>query len=235
MTPSGVPTQPATSTAHAPSPDRAAPTHEGLHSMVEAEPVAADSAAAAANPALLGVPTFVVGSFALGLVLVGYVPATAVGASLAIILMATGIGQLISAGWAISLGQGPVACIFGTFAGFWLSYAVLVLGLTNNWFGIPAEDAVGTQALFLISWLAVIVVLTLVTLRLPLAFTVLFVLVDTALAFVLLGTLNASAALTQVGWFLVFSFALVGVYLFADAMGQALGGTALPLGHPLQG
>lgn len=213
---------------------RTAPETDNVQAMVDTTPTDATAQdAAAANPALLGVPTFVVGSFALGLTLIGYVPATAVGAPLAIILMATGIGQLVATVWAISLGQGPVACIFGVFAGFWLSYAVLVLGLTHGWFGVAAEDAVRTQGVFLISWLAIIVVLTLVTLRLPVAFTVLFVLVDIALALVLYGTLQASAGAAQAGGYFVFAFALVGVYLFADAMGQALGGKALPLGNPL--
>src|SRR4026209_1894705 len=48
----------------------------------------------AGDPAMLGLPAFIVGSVALGLVLVGVVPATAVGASLPIILAATSIGLL---------------------------------------------------------------------------------------------------------------------------------------------
>ena len=52
--------------------------------------------------------------------------------------MATGLGLVISAIWAAALGQTLVACIFGLFAGFWLSYAVLVLGLNHDWFAIPA-------------------------------------------------------------------------------------------------
>ncbi|HUY48767.1 MAG TPA: hypothetical protein VMV92_24125, partial [Streptosporangiaceae bacterium] len=43
----------------------------------------------AGDPALVGLPAFIVGSVALGLVLVGVVPVTAVGASLPIILAAT--------------------------------------------------------------------------------------------------------------------------------------------------
>ena len=39
----------------------------------------------AGDPAILGLPSFIVGSVALGLVLVGLVPATAVGASLPIV------------------------------------------------------------------------------------------------------------------------------------------------------
>jgi len=44
------------------------------------------------NPALIGLPSFIVGAIALGLVLVGYVPAAAVGASIPIILTAIGLG-----------------------------------------------------------------------------------------------------------------------------------------------
>lgn len=116
-----------------------------------------DPAPPVADPALIGVPTFLVGSIALGLVLTGYVPAAATGASIPIILAATGIGQLVAAIWAASRDQNAVASVFGIFTGFWLSYAVLVLGLTNNWYGIVAEDAVQTQKLFLLTWLVVIV------------------------------------------------------------------------------
>ncbi len=185
------------------------------------------------NPLLVGVPTFLVGSIALGLVLVGYVPAAAVGASIPIIMTATGLGQVIAALWAVRLAANPVAAVFATFAGFWLSYAALVLGLTHNWFGIAAADVVGVQKLFLLTWLIVIVLLTLASLRLPFAFSLLFLLVDVALLLVLLGTANASAGLTKAGGVAVFAFVLVGVYLFFDAMSSETGGRALPLGRPI--
>ena len=60
-----------------------------------------------------------------------------------------------------------VASIFGIFAGFWLSYATLVLGLLHNWFVLPATDVTHTVAPFQITWLVIIVLLTLATLRLP--------------------------------------------------------------------
>ncbi len=56
-------------------------------------------------PAVIGVPTFVVGSLALGLVLVGYVPATAAAASIPIVSTATGLGLVIAAVRAASLAQ----------------------------------------------------------------------------------------------------------------------------------
>src|ERR1017187_5757718 len=175
----------------------------------------------AGDPAVIGLPSFIVGSVALGLVLAGMVPATAVGASLPIILAATAVGQFVAMVWSASVGQSAVACVFGIFAGFWLSYAVLVLGLIHGWFGITALAAAATQELFLISWLVIIVVLTLATLRLPLAFTLIFALVDVALLLVLLGTEEASTGLLKTGGYVVLAFAAVGVYVFYGAASLA--------------
>ncbi|MBY4111486.1 hypothetical protein HQO82_20890 [Rhodococcus fascians] len=184
-----------------------------------------------ADPALIGVPTFLAGSIALGLVLIGYVPVEATGASIPIILAATGIGQLVAAIWAASRDQNAVASVFGIFTGFWISYALLVLGLTNNWFGVVAEDAVQTQKLFLLTWLIIIVLLTIASIRLPFAFTLLFTLIDLAVLFVFLGAANSSTTQTSIGGYLVFSFVAVGAYLFLDSMSRATGGRGLPLGR----
>jgi succinate-acetate transporter protein len=202
----------------------------------QAEPTEATVAGPlAGNPAVIGLPSFIVGSIALGLVLVGMVPAAAVGASLPIILAATAIGQLVAALWSASLGQNAVASVFAIFGGFWLSYAVLVLGLTHNWFGITATApaATSTQELFLTSWLITIVMLTLATLRLPLAFTAIFALVDLALLLVLLGTANANTSLVKAGGYAVFLFALVGAYLYFGALSVATGGKPVPTGRPI--
>ncbi|WP_020662120.1 GPR1/FUN34/YaaH family transporter [Amycolatopsis benzoatilytica] len=202
------------------------------HAAAEPDPVPSPLGG---DPALIGVPTFLVGSIALGLTLVGFVPAAAVGAPLAIILVATGIGQLVAAVWAAALGQNAVAGIFGVFSGFWLSYAVLVFGLLHGWFALPAADVTATQELFLVSWLVTIVLLTLATLRLPLAFTLLFALVDVALALVLTATAQGSASLQTAGGAGVFAFVAVGVYLFFHVASLATGGKGLPLGRPLVG
>lgn len=204
-----------------------------------ADAAAAESAANAANPALVGVPTFVIGSVALGLYLVGFTGSStnaAIG-MVPILFMCTGVGQLIATGWAIRTGAGPVAAIFGIFSGFWLSFALLVVGLGHNWFGDATAEgaAVAAQETFLLTWLIGVVVLTLASLRLPSVFTLLFVLVDIALLLVLLGTAGGSTGLLFGGGIAVFAFTLVGVYLFFDAMSVANGGSSLPMGKPLVG
>lgn len=217
---------------------------QDVRSHVQPDPVAevrAESAPpapigfAAGNPAVLGLPVFVAGTVALALALVGYVPGGLVGGALPIILAATGLGLSVATIWAAALGQTAVAGIFGIFAGFWLSYGVLVLGLTHNWFGVTPEAVVRSQALFLITWLVVILMLTLATLRLPLAFTLLFALVDLCLVALLISTLDASVAWGKLGGYLAFAFAAVGVYLFVGIAGEATGGRSMALGKPVVG
>jgi hypothetical protein len=187
----------------------------------------------AGAPAVVGVPIFVAGSVALGFVLTGYTSAGAVGAPISIIAAGTGLGLVISTLWSIALGQTMVASIFGLFAGFWLSYAFLVLGLLHNWYVIPPADAIHTQTLFLYTWFIIIVLLTLATLRLPLAFTVIFVLIDAALLVLALATQNSSTGLTKLGGWIVFAFAAVGAYVYLSVSSAITGGPDVPLGGPV--
>jgi succinate-acetate transporter protein len=193
----------------------------------------------AGDPSIFGLGSFIVGSVALGLGLVGAVPSGVLGAPLAIILSATALGLLMATVWCAVLGQSAVAAVFGIFGTFWLSYAVLVLALDHNWFAIPATAAIDTVRLFLLSWLIAIVMLTLSTLRLPSAFTAVFALVDLALLLLLLAFEETSAAgvpssgLLKTGGYVVLLFALVGVYLFFSASSAGTGGKPLPLGRPL--
>jgi hypothetical protein len=205
----------------------------------EAAAAAAVVGPMAGDPAMLGLGSFIVGSVALGLALVGVVPAGVLGAPLAIILAATALGLLLGAVWAAAVGQSAVAAVFGIFGTFWLSYAVLVLGLDHNWFAITPTAILATVKLFLIAWLVAIVMLTLATLRLPAAFSVLFVLVDVALLLLLLGYEGASAAgvpssgLIKTAGYVILVFAALGVYLFFGASSAGTGGKPLPLGKPL--
>jgi uncharacterized protein len=193
----------------------------------------------AGDPSILGLGSFIAGSVALGLGLAGVVPAGVLGAPLAIVLAATALGLLMATVWCAALGQSAVAAVFGIFGTFWLSYAVLVLGLDHNWFAITVTAVLATVRLFLLTWLVIIVMLTLSTLRLPAAFTAVFVLVDLALLLLLLAFEQTSAAgvpsdgLLKAGGYVVLAFAAIGVYLFFGAAQAGTGGKPLPLGPPL--
>jgi uncharacterized protein len=193
----------------------------------------------AGDPSILGLASFIAGSIALGLGLVGVVPVGVLGAPLAIILAATALGLLMATVWCAALGQSAVAAVFGIFGTFWLSYAVLVLGLDHNWFVIIPAAALATVKLFLATWLVVIIMLTLATLRLPSAFTAVFALVDLALLLLLIAFASASPAgvpstgLLKTAGYVVLVFAALGMYLFAGAAAAGTGGKPLPLGRPL--
>jgi uncharacterized protein len=193
----------------------------------------------AGDPSMLGLASFIAGSVALGLGLVGVVPVGVLGAPLAIILAATALGLLLAAVWSAALGQSAVAAVFGIFGTFWLSYGALVLGLDHSWFAIVATSVLATVKLFLVTWLVIILMLTLATLRLPSAFSVLFALICLALLFLLLAFAEASPAgvpstgLLKAGGWVVLVFAALGVYLFFSAAAAGTGGKALPLGKPL--
>lgn len=199
----------------------------------QAPEAAAPTGFFAGDPLSLGLPVFIVGSVALGMVLVGFVSPLGVGASLPIILMATGLGLLVSTFWAAGVGQSMVATILGIFAGFWLSYSFLILGLTHNWFGIGIGDAKATQELFLTAWVVIMSMLTLASVRLPSAYTAIIALVDVALILVLIGVIQVETNLLKAGGATAFLFATIGVYAFLSVASKATGGKALPLGRPV--
>ena len=114
--------------------------------MEEVTPESAPTGPLTGDPTGLGLACFIMGAVALGLSLVGVVPARALGAPLAIILGATTVGLIITTIWAAALGQSAVATVFGIFAAFWLSYFLLVTGLIRAWFGILPRDATATAS-----------------------------------------------------------------------------------------
>ncbi|MGZ4506612.1 MAG: GPR1/FUN34/YaaH family transporter [Blastococcus sp.] len=195
--------------------------------------VAAAAAAPVGDPALIGLPTFMVGSIGLALVDVGFVPATAAGAAVPLIMTASAVGSVVAMIWAARLGQSAVAGVYAIFGGFWLSYAALVLGLTHNWFGIPLTGVVRTQEAFLIAWVVIVGLLTLASVRLPIAYTALFALVEAAFVLALVGTIYANTTLTKIGGYCVFAFVAVGAYLYMSSMSAATGGRPFALGRPI--
>lgn len=186
------------------------------------------------DPQVLGLPAFAVGSIALGLALVGYVPVAAQNAALPIIFAMTGLGLVISTVWAAALHQTMVAAVFGLFAGFWLSYTVLVVGLGHAWWLIVAGDVSKSVQLFLISWAVLMFCLTIATMRLPVAYTAVVGLVTVALVLLIFGSSETSDTLNKAAGYVTLVFAALGLYLFLGQADAAAGGKGYPLGSPLR-
>jgi uncharacterized protein len=184
------------------------------------------------EPGMLALPAVIVGAVAFGMVLIGVVPATAAGAALPI-LIAASLALFLATIWASRIGENASAGFFGVLASFFMSYAVLVLGLTHNWFGIAPAAVADTQKIFVISWIVIVALLMLAALRLPVAFLALFTVAEAALVLDLVGIINTSANLTKAAGWVIMGFAALAVYLFAGTASKVAGGKELPLGKPL--
>jgi succinate-acetate transporter protein len=199
-----------------------------------AEPPAAAAALPAPDPSALGLPAFVMSAVALAIALIGWVPASAIGAPLPIIIAGGGIGLIITTIWAAAVGQSAVAAVFGIFGAFWISYSALIFGVLHNSLGLTITTVIPTQKLFLITWLVVFVMLTIATLRLPVAYSAVFGFVALAVLLILLGVYQASPNLQIAGGAALMAAAAVGVYLFFHSISVGTGGKPMNLGKPLQ-
>ena len=145
--------------------------------------------------------------------------------------LSAGLFQLVAAIWAGRLGASSVAAIFGVFSAFWLSFALLLAGLTSAWWGITAAGVKAVQSTYLLSFLLVFALLTAATLRLPLAFTVGFGLVSLTFLFAFLAVAATNAGLFDWAGVTTFAFCAVFAYILVDGFGQDLGGRPMPMGN----
>jgi succinate-acetate transporter protein len=196
---------------------------------------------AAADPTLLGLPAFLPGGITLGLWLVGYLDTAALpGGMIAASVFASGLFLLVACVWAVAVRQSAVAAVFGTFSAFWLSFGFLLLGLVNGWFGVSTEPEVAAaqirnvQATFVLTWLVVFLVMTVATLRMPLAFTAGFVFVSATFALVFGFVRSGHPLFATLGGSMTFVVCGIYAYIFLAQMSRELGGRALPLGRPIQ-
>jgi uncharacterized protein len=200
----------------------------------EAEVAAAAPVIPAGNPALLGLMTFLPSGITLGLWLVGYLDTAKFGGGMIpIVSLSAGLFLLIAAVWAGGLAQNTVAAIFGVFSAFWLSFGFLLIGITSGWWAVDGDSSGQVRSTFLLSFLLVFVLLTLSTLRLPLVFTVGFVLVDITFALAFFGVSTSNAGLFPIAGIATFLFCLVFAYILYDGINQDLGGRALPMGNAM--
>ena len=196
------------------------------------------------DPLVFGLPVFVSGSLVLGFALIGLVPIPqSLGSVLAETTFATGLGEFVTALWAIGLGQTIVAAIFGLFAAFWFSLFAVLLGgpgpagggIGHNWFNVPAASLTPTLQMFFIAWTIVFVFLTIAILRLPISYVAIMVFVDIAVLFVLLAISFTVQVFFVVAGAAVLAFCAVGLYAFLNTAWVATGAKRAwpPLGPPV--
>jgi uncharacterized protein len=206
-------------------------SHEALREPAES----VQAARLDGNPAVLGLIVFATGSLVLGISLLGNVPLAVQPDSIQPIVFAgTGLGLLIATFWAASLQQTFVATILGVFAGFWLSYTAMVLGLAHNWYGTAVDaDIPHTLGQFLIGWDAAIFMLFLVTLWTPLVYSIILGAGTVGVAFLAVAVMGTSSVPYHIGAVFVLIFAAFGFYAYLSGAVESVGGKGVPLGKPV--
>jgi succinate-acetate transporter protein len=179
----------------------------------------------------VGMPLLVAGACAFALGVTGYAP---VGALVPVLVVVV-IGETVAARLAFRSRDAGLGGLFTGFAGFWLTYSCLVLGLSHNWFGIDPADTSRAIAVFLISWVAAALMLTLAALAQPIAYFLLLLLLDVALVLLLIGIRLGSPGLFTAAAVALFVMSALAAYICLAATGPAPIRRVLPLGRPLVG
>lgn len=187
------------------------------------------------DPLALGLPAFLGGFIAVGLALVGFLPATALGGVIPEILLGSAFFMGLAALWAILLGQSLVATIFGVFSAFSFGLSALLLGLFHSWFAVPVAAVPHVETLFLISWGAVFVALAWPLYKLPAVYGVIITLVVVAVGLLAAAFDTGNAHLLTAGGAAVLAFDFFGMWAWLNVTSVATGGAdSPPLGPPLR-
>ncbi|MGH9061498.1 MAG: GPR1/FUN34/YaaH family transporter [Acidimicrobiales bacterium] len=200
----------------APAPAPEAPVAQGVHIGTGGDPL------------IVGLPIFAIGSLALGLALIDFVPAAAISGIVPIIFVGTGLYQLVVTVWSIFLGQTIVAGIFGTFSGFWLSLSALLLGLDHNWYKIPAANVVSVEELFFLCWACLFFFLIFPCLKLPAIYPAIVAIVVLALVLFVASLFTGSVALVVAAGCSALTFAFLGFYSWVAVGFVAMGFKRIP-------
>ncbi|MGH8117581.1 MAG: GPR1/FUN34/YaaH family transporter [Rhodanobacteraceae bacterium] len=180
------------------------------------------------DPLMLGLPVFAVASLALGMGLMGIPAGLAIVAPL--IIITTGIFQIVATGWAILLGQSLVAAIFGLFSGLWMTLGFILIGTTHGWYGVSAGDMMAAEQLIFMSYAALFFFLTIACLRLPVIYPITMILIVAALAL-------AADGFDAIAGYIALTFSFLAFWEWMNATQAATGGKKSwpPLGKPLIG
>ena len=102
----------------------------------------------------------------------------------------------------------------------------------HNWYGIPPTSILHTVGQFLISWDIVIFMLFLVSLRIPLLFSLILGAGVVGVTLITVGVLGSSSGAQRAGGVFVLVFAALGYYGYLGTAIVSVGGKPLPFGRP---
>src|SRR5665213_37490 len=144
--------------------------------------------------ALLGFSSLVIGAVSIGCVFFGVLK----GNEIVPMLLISSVGLFVSSFWYMRSARYEHAWIFGSFAGFNGTYALLQLGVTNGWYGIPVQDLTTVVTIYVAIWLALFALVVFATPKMP--FTSRGLLLSAEIGLVILLVANVRASLSLLRW-----------------------------------
>jgi hypothetical protein len=163
---------------------------------------------------ILGYTSVIVGALSLGAVLLGSLR----GSEIVPLFLVASFGLLAAAGWCAIDRKFQNATIFGALAGFNLSYALLQLGISNNWYSIPIADLTNVLSFYSLTWITIFLLLSFVAFNASVAAFGMFICFSTALSLVVAANVMGSITLLRWGAVPIGIVLLICVGLFGQVM-----------------
>ncbi|MEO6472693.1 MAG: acetate uptake transporter [Aeromicrobium sp.] len=190
--------------------------------LVADQEVAAPTPAPTAlgDPFALGLASFGISALALSSIMSGLIDGAALPAVLALAIALGFLTELVAGIIHFQRGETFPAVVFTTYAGFWLSYFLLVQ------FFLPSvtADAGAITGMFLLSWAIFSTYMLLAAVRTTQTVLLIFVLLTAVFYLAAFGSFLESATLSKAAGFVLIADALVALYLSASSIVAATWG-----------
>lgn len=175
------------------------------------------------DPFALGLASFGISALVLSSVMSGLIEATALPAVLAIAFALGFFTELVAGIVHFRRGETFPAVVFTTYAGFWLSYVLLV-----QFFLPPVIEAKGDAGaitgMFLLAWAIFSTYMMLAAVRTTQTVLLIFVLLTTVFYLAAFGSFFDNTLLSELAGFVLIADALVALYLSASSIVAATWG-----------
>jgi succinate-acetate transporter protein len=180
-----------------------------------------------ANPGPLGLSGFATTTFILSLVNAGILSTSHVGIVIGLAVAYGGIAQFAAGMWEFRTGNTFGATAFTSFGAFWISFAVLLIGIGITKDNAPDNTAVGY---YLLAWGIFTGLMMLGSFRTNLATALVFILLFVTFIVLAIGNLQNNTNIIAIGGYTGLATAVVAWYTaLAGVLAHAFGRQVLPV------
>jgi succinate-acetate transporter protein len=178
-----------------------------------------------ANPGPLGLSGFALTTFILSLINAGFLSTSHIGIVIGLAVAYGGLAQFTAGMWEFRTGNTFGATAFTSFGAFWISFAILLIGIGITKDNAPDATAVGW---YLIGWGIFTGMMMLASLRTNLATALVFILLFVTFIVLGIGKIQGSTNITTIGGYLGLATALVAAYTaLAGVLASVFGGKSI--------